>query len=34
MSKFNEIYKKIISENSDIISESTTVDDHYEQLGY
>lgn len=34
MNKFDEIYKKIISENSDIISESTTVDDHYEQLGY
>ena len=34
MNKFDEIYKKIISENSDIISESTTIDDHYEQLGY
>lgn len=34
MNKFDEFYKKIISENSDIISESTAIDDQYEQLGY
>lgn len=34
MNKFDKFYKKIISENSDIISESTAIDDQYKQLGY